>query len=556
MKYKKTVIAIILVVLVIIAFLVASNFLLPAMKIQSSKPFYVGIEIGWNSTLAECKSLIDEVKNYTNLLIIASPLILANETLLNETCSYAYNAGMYFMPAYYRDIFNASIHGYAPATWFESAKAQYGDKLLGIYFYDEPGGSQLDETINLTSNNIYNATSQPTSYQDYANWYFHIWTQGNGVPVAANLTQHYDSTLLTADYGLYWFDYELGYNTVLAEFGSNNSRSLQISLVRGAAQAQNKSWGAIITWKYNQTPYLEPPDQMYNDMVFAYNSGASYIAIYDSSQNYTSSTLTLDDYTALKNFWSYVQQNPDKQGSLKADTAIVLPQDYGFGFRSQDDSVWQYHKATSWTQKMYTDITHAITEYKSNLDIVYSDPQFQDMIQKSYSKLLYWPQDFEKGISYPVVDANNSLGYDTIQDAISSFATYEGHTVLVKSGTYQENVNVTKPISLISQNNANTIIEGSNNSTALTIPIDNISVAGFTFQNSGIGILIKNAHNCIISNNTISDNFIGLELENSTGNTLRNNEINGNTFNLITENSSNNSFDASNIIDGKSYTTG
>ena len=168
---------------------------------------------------------------------------------------------------------------------------------------------------------------------------------GNGVPVVANFTHSLGSSLFTSDYGLYWFDYELGYDTVFAQFGWNNSRPLQIALLRGAAEAQNKNWGAIITWTYNQTPYLESGPQMYNDMVLAYDSGATYIAVYDSSQNYTSTTLTQDDFNALKKFWNYVQQNPDKHGSLKADTAVVLPQDYGFGFRSPDDSVWQYHQA-------------------------------------------------------------------------------------------------------------------------------------------------------------------------------------------------------------------
>ena len=563
MKHKKTAIAILLVALVIVAFFVAYNLHVPAKQTTSSpKPFFVGIETGWNANVSYCEALIDKVKNYTNLFIIASPFIVKNETLLDETCDYAYNAGMYIMPVFYQ-VLNSASFGYISASWFTSAKEKYGDKLLGIYYYDEPGGTQLDETINLTSNNVYNMTSQPTSYLDYADWYFHIWSEGYGVPSVSNFTHSLASSLFTSDYGLYWFDYKLGYDAILAQFGWNNSRPLQVSLVRGAAEAQKKNWGVIITWTYNQTPYLESAPQMYNDMILAYDSGATYLAVYDSSQNYANTTLTQPDFTALENFWNYVQQNPDKHGSLKADTAVVLPQDYGFGFRSQDDSVWQYHNATYWTKKMYSDVTNLVKKYNSRLDIVYSDQQFDSAIQKAYSQILYWPQDFEKGMSYPVTDLNNSLGYNTIPAAISSFATYEGDTVLVKPGTYQENITVTKPVTLTSQNKDTTLIEGLDNGTALTIATDNVTVTGLTFKNAGdsslmlgTGILLENAHDCTIIDNTVTGNYIGIFLANSTDNVFRSNEISGNTYNLIFQNSSPNSIDALNIIEGKPYTAG
>ena len=63
--------------------------------------------------------------------------------------------------------------------------------------------------------------------------------------------------LYTSDYGLYWFDYEGGYDTVFTEFGWNNSRSMDIALCRGASTVQNKDWGVMVTWTYDKPPYLE-----------------------------------------------------------------------------------------------------------------------------------------------------------------------------------------------------------------------------------------------------------------------------------------------------------
>jgi len=470
-KKRNIFIAIFLVAVIIVSFFVALAVLPTPSKPAAGLPSpLVGIETGWDSNFSDCKILIDNVKDYTNLFVVASSLILADEALLNETCDYAYKAGMYLIIYYQNMTVSGDYPGvtnhYSPSTWFTTAKERYGNHLLGIYFYDEAGGIQLDQNGPFSAKP---PIDSPISYADYYVNFYWLWTHGGGVPAVANFTQSLNSAVFSSDYALYWFDYLVGYNTLFAQFGWNNSRSLQISLVRGAAQAQDKDWGAIITWTYGQPPYLESGPQLYDDMVLAYTSGANYILIYDSTQNYTGTTLTQDHYSALKNFWSYMQHNPDKHGSLKADTALVLPQDYAFGFRSPNDSVWQYHLPDNWTRKMYSDVTNLLNQYNSSLNIVYSDPQFQNAIQNRYSKIIYWPKDFESNVTYPVTDQNNGLGYNSIQEALSSYATYQNDTILVKPETYQEIFEATKPFVLTIPNNQTRTIPKSSYTIDLTI---------------------------------------------------------------------------------------
>jgi len=477
-KKRNVFIAIFLIALIIVSFFVALTVLrVPAKQTEGPVPPFVGIETGWNSNFSDCKTLIDKVKDYTNLFVIASSQILADEAQLNETCDYAFNAGMYLIVYYQNltasDTYPGIINHYTPSAWFTAAKERYGNHLLGMYFYDEAGGIQLDQN---GPDSVKLPIASPISYEDYYVNYYYLWTHGGGVPAAANFSHNLNSSLFTSDYALYWFDYLVGYDTLFAQFGWNNSRALQISLVRGAAQAQNKDWGAIITWKYQQTPYLENGTELYNDMVLAYNSGANYILVYDSTKNYTSTTLLSDHFDALKNFWNYMQHNPDKHGILKADKVLVLPQYYAFGFRSPDDSVWRYHLPDNWTIKLYNDVTNLINQYNSSLNIVFSDPQFQNAIQNNYSKILYWPKDFASNVTYPIIDENNDLGYNSIQEALSSYATNQNDTILVKLGTYQEIFEATKPFVLTTPNNETRNIPVSANTINLIIESGHITL--------------------------------------------------------------------------------
>jgi len=155
---------------------------------------------------------------------------------------------------------------------------------LGAYIYDETGGRQLDCDPELLITQASNCSDASQKYVGNLTLMLESSKQdlnARGLPV------------FTSDYALYWFDDEAGYDVVLAEFGSNCSRQLNVALCHGAATAQDKEWGAIVTWTYDQPPYIESGDKLYDDMITVYTNGAKYILVFDSDQNYSTEILEL-----------------------------------------------------------------------------------------------------------------------------------------------------------------------------------------------------------------------------------------------------------------------
>lgn len=127
--------------------------------------------------------------------------------------------------------------------------------------------------------------------------------------------------------------------------------------------------------------------------------------------------------------------------------------------------------------------------------------------------------------------------YSTIQDAIN--ASTDGGTVFVYSGTYYENINISRSIFLIGEDKNTTIIDGKNGfGMAVYIYADGVNISGFTLQNSGsietTGYYWESGIFVISSFNTITGNIIR---ENPNGITLWADE------NTITSNTITNNYD-------------
>jgi hypothetical protein len=194
----------------------------------------------------------------------------------------------------------------------------------------------------------------------------------------------------TSDYALYWFDYLGGYDNIFAEFGSNQSITQTIDLARGAARMQNKTWGTIITWTYDQPPFLVNGTEMYNQLMTTYVSGAKYAVIFDYPQinDNPNGILTNEHFAALEKFWNNIQT---LKVNDEPDAVLVLPHDYGWGMRNQNDSIWGLWRPDNTSAQIWNIKEKLINQYGTNLDIVYDDAQFP-LAGKEYQHIYFWNQ--------------------------------------------------------------------------------------------------------------------------------------------------------------------
>jgi hypothetical protein len=360
-------------------------------------PVFFGVSFG-GKTANEAKLLIDKVKGYTNFFVVNSWDLSSNETALDDVCNYTAEAGLNFIVFF--DYISltpglplTSWHG----EWVSTAKDKWPEKFLGIYLYDEPGGRQIDtglfDNFSLSQPEV-EMFENVTSYEEAAEVFL---TQ---LPKCIDFRylQNNSISRYTSDYALYWFDYLAGYDTVFVELGWNHSRPQHIGLCRGAARAQEKDWGAIITWTYDDEPYLANETEMLEDLMTAYETGAKYISVLNYPtypETDLDGVLSDKHFAVMEQFWAHVHEHPEDYGKTKGQVAFVLPKDYGWGMRHPDDSIWglqRLRSADSLSPVIWEKMNKLIERHGLRLDILYDDPRFSF---DGYSKVYYWDSSID-----------------------------------------------------------------------------------------------------------------------------------------------------------------
>jgi hypothetical protein len=424
------------VAIVIIAIVLIAGFLVIKPSTPTKTPdAYIGIAYT-GDTVADGKALIDKVKGYTNLFVLNSGLLQRDYNSVNELGDYAVKAGMYFLP-YFGTYVQATF-----GPWLESAKERWGDHFLGVYYGDEPAGKMLDDYVQYSDPATGDAITK-TRYGDIfveqpdgtqinygIDGPIHLYEPASGDQASYEEVFYFNGTktvvnpapdgfkygsyqqleairpfktideayqrfidrdktnvgflnsstqVITSDYDLYWYDYQAGYNVVWAQIGWNLSYTQQIAQIRGAADMQNKDWGAIITWKYQTPPYLDKGTEIYTQMKNAYLCGAKYIVVFDyySSDSGAYGSMQQEHFQAVQNLWNNDVKNADeKRGSIQADSVVVFPHNYAWGGRWAQDNVWGIFKADNRTVEMWNTMQSALQEHGLNLDIVYADQNY------------------------------------------------------------------------------------------------------------------------------------------------------------------------------------
>jgi parallel beta-helix repeat protein len=155
---------------------------------------------------------------------------------------------------------------------------------------------------------------------------------------------------------------------------------------------------------------------------------------------------------------------------------------------------------------------------------------------------------------YPVHNLDTGLNYTTIQAAIDTSETLDGHTIFVEEGTYYEHVVAYKSLSLIGENRSNTIIDGGGTGVVIEITASNTNVTGFTVQNGSSGIMAHRADNINILNNVVVHNrWIGIYLYDSNNNTINGNDASHNENSGISSEFSNNNTILENRVADNKY---
>lgn len=110
--------------------------------------------------------------------------------------------------------------------------------------------------------------------------------------------------------------------------------------------------------------------------------------------------------------------------------------------------------------------------------------------------------------------------YSTIGAAVGNAS--QGDTILVKSGTYHENVAVNKPLSIIGEGSESTVVIGNGGTpsqSVFNVSASNVQISGFTIESrsyslttpsefaTGIGVA---GDNCSVTDNRILNVYIGI----------------------------------------------
>ncbi|MCD6403118.1 MAG: hypothetical protein J7K98_02190, partial [Candidatus Aenigmarchaeota archaeon] len=143
-----------------------------------------------------------------------------------------------------------------------------------------------------------------------------------------------------------------------------------------------------------------------------------------------------------------------------------------------------------------------------NVTTVVDDGQLDVLFRDTGCSNPHWSVVGIKIKAIPFTVCSSGCDYTSIQDAINNVC--DGCTVVVKDGTYHENILINKNITLIGEDPSTTVIEGDGTANTIEIQALNVRIEGFTIKGGNKYNInfdwLGHSSNITLKNNIIEEN--------------------------------------------------